>query len=186
MTKSEAFAKVKQLMKEAIAKKSMMAGFKYSFVENSLNQLHMDLQLGKISGDDAELTIQQVENVLAQYGGTPSAPSASKGMTQEEYDKQKKVMYQKYKAGEITNYAYIQWKKQNNPAGKATSGAVSAPAAKKAQTPAAQPQAAKMAAVGGMTQAEYDAKKKEMYQKYKNGEITNYAYIQWKIQKRLP
>ena len=115
MTKAEAFAKVKQLMKEAIAKKSMMAGFKYSFVENSLNQLHMDLQLGKISGDDAEITIQQVENVLAQYGGTPSAPSASKGMTQEEYKAAKSAMYQKYKAGEITNYAYIQWKKKNDP-----------------------------------------------------------------------
>ena len=138
MTKAEAFAKVKQLMKEAIAKKSMMAGFKYSFVENSLNQLHMDLQLGKVSGDDAEITIQQVENVFAQYGGTPSAPSASKGMTQEEYKAAKSAMYQKYKAGEITNYAYIQWKKKNDPALQGTVGPVSAPAGAKAQTPAAQ------------------------------------------------
>lgn len=129
MTKAEAFAKVKQLMKEAIAKKSMMAGFKYSFVENSLNQLHMDLQLGKISGDDAEITIQQVENVLAQYGGAQSAPSASKGMTQEEYKAAKSAMYQKYKAGEITNYAYIQWKKKNDPSlqGGGTSAPSSAP-----------------------------------------------------------
>ena len=36
-------------------------------------------------------------------------------MTPEEYKKQKSVMYKKYKAGEITNYAYIQWKKKNNP-----------------------------------------------------------------------
>ena len=52
-------------------------------------------------------------------------------MTPEEYKKQKSAMYQKYKAGEITNYAYIQWKKKNNPAlqGGAASVPSSAPSA---------------------------------------------------------
>jgi len=36
-------------------------------------------------------------------------------MTTEEYKKQKSAMYQQYKAGLITNYAYIQWKKKNDP-----------------------------------------------------------------------
>lgn len=52
-------------------------------------------------------------------------------MTPEEYKKQKSAMYQKYKAGEITNYAYIQWKKKNDPAlqGGAASAPSSAPSA---------------------------------------------------------
>jgi len=36
-------------------------------------------------------------------------------MTQAEYIAAKKAKYQEYKAGLITNYAYIQWKKKNDP-----------------------------------------------------------------------
>lgn len=36
-------------------------------------------------------------------------------MTQAEYEVLKKQKYQDYKAGKITNYAYIQWKKKNDP-----------------------------------------------------------------------
>ena len=57
-------------------------------------------------------------------------------MTPEEYKKQKSAMYQKYKAGEITNYAYIQWKKKNDPALQGAGGTSSAPAKAKAQTTA--------------------------------------------------
>ena len=51
-------------------------------------------------------------------------------MTPEEYKAAKSAMYKKYKAGEITNYAYIQWKKKNDPAKQAQNGAVSAPGGK--------------------------------------------------------
>lgn len=104
------------------------------------------------------------------------------GMTQEEYEAAKKQKYQDYKAGKITNYAYIQWKKQNNPAVQPAGGAVSAPAAKAVQTPVQKTAAQNAPKTAGMTQEEYNKAKSEMYQKYKNGEITNYAYIQWKKQ----
>ena len=70
--------------------------------------------------------MQDAKTTLGLYtsggskGSKPSAVSASQaatsGMTQDEYNKAKSEMYQKYKAGQITNYAYIQWKKQNDPA----------------------------------------------------------------------
>ncbi len=81
-------------------------------------------------------------------------------MTKAEYELEKKKKYQEYKAGLITNYAYIQWKKKNDPALNPAPAAPAAPA--------------------GLTQAEYEVLKKQKYADYKAGKITNYAYIQWK------
>ena len=233
MTKEQALEQIKKLSQELTAKfkAGVFDAAAYSAAYNKLNDALYLLNHDK-SPDTVIASVQSVKDLL------------SSGMTQEEYDKQKSAMYKKYKDGEITNYAYIQWKKQNNPANQPKSGAVSAPATAKAQTPApkkAAPVAAKNAgktaedilgfkipdlisdttnytniliaalnggtitqaqydqaikkviagskkwqkqnaAPAGMTQAEYDAAKSEMYKKYKNGEITNYAYIQWKKQ----
>ena len=262
MTKQEVLDDIKALYKELYdkLKQGKISKAEYTSLYDQLNEAMYQLNMGKISAAVASFSLNPVMMALQKAdSAAPASGNPTAGMTQDEYDKQKKAMYQKYKAGEITNYAYIQWKKQNNPAGKAPGGAVSAPVAKKAQTAAQQPQAAKTAAVGtknaaktaeeilgltiadvipdvgvytepliaalnngtitqeqytkamkkvvagsnkwqkqqkaaqtaaqsagqtasGMTQAEFDAKKKEMYQKYKNGEITNYAYIQWKKQ----
>ena len=162
MTKSEALAKVKQLMKEAIAKKGAMPTFKYSFVEDNLNNLHMALQLGQMTGDDAENTIQQIEGVLAQYGAK-TATNASGAMTPEEYKAAKSAMYQKYKAGEITNYAYIQWKKKNDPSMQAAGSA--------APKPAAQP-----VSQTGMTHQEYIGLWEALNKKKKAGLISENEY----------
>lgn len=80
-------------------------------------------------------------------------------MTPEEYKKQKSAMYQKYKAGEITNYAYIQWKKKNNP--ELQSAAQTAPVT---QT--------------GMTHEEYIGLWEALKKKKKTGLITQDEYHQ--------
>ena len=80
-------------------------------------------------------------------------------MTPEEYKKQKSAMYQKYKAGEITNYAYIQWKKKNDPALQGSGGASSAPAKAKAQTPAPPADPGQKAADDAAAKLEKDLKK---------------------------
>ena len=183
MTKQEVLDDIKALYKELYdkLKQGKISKAEYTSLYDQLNDAMYQLNMGKISAAEVSFSLNPVMMALQKAdSAAPASGNQTAGMTQDEYDKQKKAMYQKYKAGEITNYAYIQWKKKNNPAGKVSGGAVSAPAAGKAQTPATQPQAAKTAAVSGMTQAEFDAKKKEMYKKYKNGEITNYAYIQWK------
>ena len=81
-------------------------------------------------------------------------------MTPEEYKKQKSAMYQKYKAGEITNYAYIQWKKKNDPA--LQGGAASAPSS----APSAQ----------GMSHDEYIGMWEALNKKKKAGLITQDEY----------
>ena len=82
-------------------------------------------------------------------------------MTPEEYKKQKSAMYQKYKAGEITNYAYIQWKKKNDPSlqGGGASALSSAP-------PSAQ----------GMSHEEYIGLGEALNKKKKAGLITSAEY----------
>lgn len=47
-------------------------------------------------------------------------------MTDAEYNAAKGVMYQKYKNGEISKYAYDKWKRENNPAKSGTSGGAAA------------------------------------------------------------
>ena len=192
---------------------------------------------------------QKVKELQKKYqAGQISLKEYDAAVAQLDYELEKSEKYQDYKAGKITNYAYIQWKKQNNPAVQPQNGAVSAHAPQKAQTPV-QTQTPKKAASNagktaeqilgitipdvisdtsvytgplmeaygngtitheqytaavkkvvsgstawqkqkndqpaaqtGMTPEEYKAAKSAMYQKYKNGEITNYAYIQWKKQ----
>lgn len=128
MTKEQALEQIKKLSQELTAKfkAGVFDAAAYSAAYNKLNDALYLLNHDK-SPDTVIASVQSVKDML------------SGGMTQEEYNKQKSAMYKKYKAGEITNYAYIQWKKQNNPANKlqqAQSGAVSAPATAKAQTPA--------------------------------------------------
>lgn len=178
MTKSEALAKVKQLMKEAIAKKGAMATFKYSFVEDNLNNLHMALQLGKMTGDDAENTIQQIEGVLAQYGAK-TATNASGTMTPEEYKAQKSVMYKKYKNGEITNYAYIQWKKKNDPAKQAAAGAGAASGTSGGTSAGTTAKAAKTVVSSGsktITEEDMANFSGQITQKYASGQISQTEY----------
>ena len=176
MTKSEALAKVKELMKQAIAakKSGAIVGFKYQYVEEALNNLHMQLQLHNMTGDDAELTIQQVEGVLAQAKTAPSAPESSGGMTPEEYKKQKSALFKKVQAGEMTNYAYIQWKKKNNPAKQAQNGPVSASAGKKEQKPAEKTKDAEQPKKADkMTPKEYDQLYDMLYEQKEKGVITD-------------
>ena len=47
-------------------------------------------------------------------------------MTDAEYNAAKGVMYQKYRSGEISKYAYDKWKRENNPAKSGTSGGAAA------------------------------------------------------------
>lgn len=97
-------------------------------------------------------------------------------MTQAEYIAAKKQKYQEYKAGKITNYAYIQWKKKNDPSLPGNSGASSAAAAGGEQTPAgnsAGPHAAKQA---GMTHDEYIGLWNDLKAKNKAGLITKDEY----------
>ena len=80
-------------------------------------------------------------------------------MTPEEYKKQKSAMYQKYKAGEITNYAYIQWKKKNDPALQGTGGPSGAPEKAKAQTHAPPADPGQKAADDAVAKLEKELKK---------------------------
>ena len=99
-------------------------------------------KLDKQLNDASDLIDQGKEPKLTNVETAPSpagmtGTSGTSGtMTPEEYKAAKSAMYKKYKAGEITNYAYIQWKKKNNPALNGAGGAVSSPAKAKAQTPA--------------------------------------------------
>jgi len=176
MTKHEAMDKLKALMKETIAKnkQGQLLPGDYKKAESLLNDNYSGLQIGKVPVSDAEKAIQQIEQILSM--ATPGAgAAASGGMTQEEYDKQKSAMYKKYKAGEITNYAYIQWKKKNNPANQAQNGPVSASAAKKASTSAQKTaaQKAQKTASKGMTDEQYNKIWEAIDKKKANGEITN-------------
>lgn len=119
-------------------------------------------------------------------------PPAGKtgGMTVAEYEAAKKEMYRQYKEGKITNYAYIQWKKKNNPANQAP--------------PPANPPGGKGTPPGGdggdlekrlreiYKEAEGDLKEKlrefqeksakkelEMREKLMKGEITMEEYANW-------
>ena len=172
MTKSEAMAKVKELMKQAVAvkKSNGLVGFKYQFVEESLNNLHLQLQLGKMTGDDAELTIQQVEGILAQ---AKQAKTESGGMTEEEYNKKKSELFKKVQSGEMTNYAYIQWKKQNKPDKQAQSGPVSASAAKDGTSTGTK---AAGGAQAGITPKQKATVKHNLKQKFMKGELTKVEF----------
>jgi len=98
----------------------------------------------------------------------PAAPAAaSGGMTPEEYKKQKSILFKKVQAGEMTNYAYIQWKKQNDPS-KNPAGASSAPAKNPAASSSAPAQAAAQPA---MTIDEKKALLKEINDMFANGDI---------------
>lgn len=80
-------------------------------------------------------------------------------MTLEEYKAAKSAMFQKYKAGEITNYAYIQWKKKNDPSLQGNAAASS---------PQTAPQP--------MTHAEYIGLWEELKKQKKAGKISNTDY----------
>ena len=167
--------KLKKLTQKGYVSTSLYFGL-LDLLDSGLDDLFVSEGTNAIAAAEAQMAAEKAAK---------QAASSSGGMTQAEYEAQKKQKYQDYKAGKITNYAYIQWKKQNDPAKQpqtAKSGAVSAPAAKAGQTAAPKQTASSGPAKAGMTQAEYEAQKKEMYKKYKNGEITNYAYIQWKKQ----
>lgn len=125
------------------------------------------------------------------------APGTSGTMTQEEYKAAKSAMYQKYKAGEITNYAYIQWKKKNDPAlngGSAPKvmqtdpGQTAADQAtaklekelKKVYGQAVKEMTAKMKAFTD----KYGPDMKKLEQEYANGTISKEDYA-WLMQKKL-
>lgn len=78
-------------------------------------------------------------------------------MTQTEYLAAKKKKYQEYKAGAITNYAYIQWKKKNDPS--LNPGGASS-------SPAKQP----------MTDKEYATFSQLISKKFMDGDITLAEY----------
>lgn len=104
--------------------------------------------LGLTKGSKPKTTPQTVPK--------PAAPSAaSGGMTPEEYKKQKSILFKKVQAGEMTNYAYIQWKKQNDPS-KNPAGASSASSK--------------------MTMNDLQDISTEIAQKFSNGEITLTEY----------
>lgn len=120
-------------------------------------------------------------------------------MTKAEYDLQKKKKYQEYKAGLITNYAYIQWKKKNDPS--LNGGAASTSTTKNTATTMQDPgQEAADQAVGEMEKRlrktykqakdeitkklaewskEYADKDAEMQAKVASGEITQDEYQSW-------
>lgn len=79
-------------------------------------------------------------------------------MTQAEYITAKKQKYQEYKAGLITNYAYIQWKKKNDPSLPGNSAANS------------------VTASAGMTHQEYIGLWEALKKKNKAGLITKSEY----------
>lgn len=143
-------AKLKELLQNGSIKMSVYFGL--------LDLLDSGQDLLFVS--DAMKTIEDAETKEAAKTAAKQATPSSGGMTQAEYDAAKKAKYQEYKAGKITNYAYIQWKKKNDPALNPAPAAPAAPA--------------------GLTQAEYEVLKKQKYADYKAGKITNYAYIQWK------
>ena len=87
-------------------------------------------KLDKQLNDASDLIDQGKEPKLTNVGNTAAAAGTPGTMTPEEYKAAKSAMYQKYKAGEITNYAYIQWKKKNDPALKGQNGVVSAASGK--------------------------------------------------------
>lgn len=143
-------AKLKELLQNGSIKMSVYFGL--------LDLLDSGQDLLFVS--EAMKTIEDAEAQEAAKTAAKQATPSSGSMTQAEYDAAKKAKYQEYKAGKITNYAYIQWKKKNDPALNPAPAAPAAPA--------------------GLTQAEYEVLKKQKYADYKAGKITNYAYIQWK------
>lgn len=80
-------------------------------------------------------------------------------MTQAEYTAAKKQKYQEYKKGLITNYAYIQWKKKNDPSLPGNSGAQSAAAAGGGKTSDGANTAGQLAADAAEQKIEKDLKK---------------------------
>lgn len=120
-------------------------------------------------------------------------------MTKAEYELEKKKKYQEYKAGLITNYAYIQWKKKNDPS--LNGGAASTSTIKSTATTMQDPgQEAADQAVGELEKRlrktykqakdeitkklaewskEYAAKDAEMQAKVASGEITQDEYQSW-------
>ena len=86
-------------------------------------------KLDKQLNDASDLIDQGKEPKLTNVKA-PAVSGTSGTMTPEEYKAAKSAMYQKYKNGEITNYAYIQWKKKNDPALKAKNGAIPAASGK--------------------------------------------------------
>ena len=185
MTKAEAQKKLKQLEKKLSKawKAGLISAAEYAGMYNDLQDAEYSMNTG-YAPEGALGFISWIEPELdaAMKKAPEPEPEKTGGMTLDEYNTAKKQKYQDYKAGKITNYAYIQWKKANNPALQAQNGPVSAPATKKEQTPVQKQTAPVAPQKAGMTQEEYNAAKSAMYQKYKNGEITNYAYIQWKKQ----
>lgn len=143
-------AKLKELLQNGSVKMSVYFGL--------LDLLDSGQDLLFVS--EAMKTIDDAEAQEAAKTAAKQAKPSSGSMTQAEYDAAKKAKYQEYKTGKITNYAYIQWKKKNDPALNPAPAAPAAPA--------------------GLTQAEYEVLKKQKYADYKAGKITNYAYIQWK------
>lgn len=120
-------------------------------------------------------------------------------MTKAEYEMEKKKKYQEYKAGLITNYAYIQWKKKNDPS--LNGGAASTSTTKNTATTMPDPgQEAADQAVGELEKRlrktykqakdeitkklaewskEYADKDAEMQAKVASGEITQDEYQSW-------
>ena len=133
MTAKEVLDKIKQL-KGTLQKKhdaGLINDLSYSVSIKALDAAVADVQNGVDPDNVYSGKVDSVEWVLNQAKPKQQQQPEPAGITQEEYKKQKSAMYQKYKAGEITNYAYIQWKKKNDPAlqGGAASVPSSAPSA---------------------------------------------------------
>ena len=104
-------------------------------------------------------------------------------MTPEEYKAAKSAMYQKYKAGEITNYAYIQWKKKNDPAMQGDPGQAAADQAadkieKQIRKIYGQAQKEIQASLKQL-EKEFGAKLKEKKALLASGEITQSQFDSW-------
>lgn len=112
-------------------------------------------------------------------------------MTQAEYLAAKKQKYQEYKSGAITNYAYIQWKKKNDPTLNPGGGSSPSDPGQTATNAAEEKVQKRLEKV--YTEARRDLKKQlkefenafkakdaEMQAKLAAGEITKAQYDSWK------
>ena len=114
-------------------------------------------------------------------------------MTPEEYKAAKSAMYQKYKAGQITNYFYIQWKKKNDPSKQPGAAATPSPAVgpgtaiadqavlktEKALKPIYKAAAKEMQAELAELQKEFGPKYQQKLQDLKDGKITQAEFDSW-------
>lgn len=152
-------SKQKAAIKYSIKQKWLKGEITQDEYDDLVDQLQV-LATAGASLQDANQALGLTKDSKPKTTPKPAAPAAaSGGMTPEEYKKQKSAMFKKVQAGEMTNYAYIQWKKQNDPS-KNPAGASSAPA----KNPDA------------MTDAEYKQIKKDLQDMLSDGTMEKDEY----------